>query len=103
MKDGLPRFPSPLLEALLEGLVLFIILALLRRKDIFPGKIATAFLFWYGIFRFAVEFARTPDTNLGYLSYGLTMGQILSVPMIVIGGILYLWFRFSGKKEKASY
>ncbi len=61
IKNGVSYFPSPLLEATLEGLVLFIILYLLRQKNIFPGKIATSFLLWYGIMRFSIEFVRTPD------------------------------------------
>ncbi len=84
VKNNVSYFPSPLLEAFLEGLVLFIILLVLRKKNMFPGKIATSFLIWYGIFRFAIEFLRTPDANIGYLDYGLTMGQILSIPMIVL-------------------
>lgn len=60
----------------------------MRRKG-FPGKIATSFLIWYGIFRFCIEFVRTPDVGLGYLVLGLTMGQILSIPMILVGMVLY--------------
>jgi len=60
-KNGASHFPSPLLEATLEGLVLLVILNLLMRKNPFPGKIGTSFLIWYGIFRFSVEFVRTPD------------------------------------------
>lgn len=93
VKNGVSHFPSPLLEATLEGVVLFLILYFLRQRDIFPGKIATSFLVWYGIFRFCVEFVRTPDLGLGYPAFGLTLGQILSIPMIVIGIILYYFFK----------
>lgn len=102
-KNGISYFPSPLLEATMEGIVLFIILHFLWRKNIFPGKIATSFLIWYGIFRFCIEFVRTPDIGLGYLALGLTMGQLLSIPMIVIGVILYRSFKSSYKKKMLSY
>lgn len=68
-KNGISYFPSPLLEAAMEGVVLFIILHILMKKNIFPGKIATSFLVWYGIFRFCIEFVRTPDPAIGYLSF----------------------------------
>ncbi|NDK19233.1 prolipoprotein diacylglyceryl transferase [Candidatus Gracilibacteria bacterium] len=97
IKNGVSYFPSPLLEATLEGVVLFMILFFLRQKNIFPGKIAASFLFWYGIFRFSVEFVRIPDVGLGYLTFGLTMGQILSIPMIIIGTILYFFFKKNAK------
>lgn len=64
----------------------------------FPGKIATSFLIWYGVFRFSIEFFRTPDANLGYLTLGLTMGQILSIPMILAGMVLFQYFQ--SKREK---
>ncbi|MDD5377304.1 MAG: prolipoprotein diacylglyceryl transferase [Candidatus Gracilibacteria bacterium] len=97
IKDRVSYFPSPLLEALLEGVVLFSILYLLMKKNRFPGKIATSFLIWYGVFRFCIEFVRTPDAGLGYLAFGLTMGQILSIPMIAIGTILYFFFKKHAK------
>ena len=103
VKNGISYFPSPLLEATLEGVILFGILFLLGRKNTFLGKIATSFLFWYGVFRFSIEFIRTPDVGLGYLAFGLTMGQILSIPMIAIGGILYFYFKPSYKKEVPLY
>lgn len=100
-KNGVSYFPSPLLEAILEGVVLFIILNFLLRKNMFSGKVASSFLLWYGIFRFSVEFVRTPDAGLGYLAFGLTMGQILSVPMIAIGGILYVYFHKKNPESRA--
>lgn len=98
-KNGVSHFPSTLLEATLEGLVLFVILNLLMRRNKFPGKIGTSFLIWYGVFRFSIEFVRTPDAGLGYLTFGLTMGQILSIPMVVIGTILYFYFQSSYRGE----
>lgn len=89
---SMPRHPTQLYEALLEGLVLFAVLYLLSRK-VPPrprGTFLGTFLTFYGAFRFLVEFVRQPDAQLGYLWGGwLTMGQVLSVPLI-IGGILVL-------------
>lgn len=81
------RHPSQLYEAILEGLVIFIILfALSRRVPARPrGTFVGTFLVLYGVFRFAVEFVRVPDVQLGYLSGWLTMGQLLSVPVLLAG------------------
>ncbi len=83
----LPRHPSQLYEAGLEGVVLFIILALLIRGGALkrPGLIIGAFAALYGVARIVSEFFREPDPQLGFLWGGLTMGMILSVPMIVAG------------------
>ncbi len=90
---GPPRHPSQLYEAALEGLVLMIILGLMfwRSKARYqPGMLVGAFIFFYGIFRFAVEYVREPDAQLSEFAAatGLHMGQWLTVPMIVGG--LYL-------------
>ena len=87
------RHPSQLYEALLEGVVLFCILYLLSRR--LPprpqGTFAGAFLLLYGVFRFCIEFVRLPDEQMGYLAWGwLTMGQVLSFPLIVIGALWLL-------------
>ncbi|GAA0599616.1 prolipoprotein diacylglyceryl transferase [Paenochrobactrum glaciei] len=85
----LPRHPSQLYEAALEGFVLFIILAILVwgfKKLKKPGFIAGAFVTGYGVSRIIVEFFREPDAQLGYLAGDwLTMGMILSVPMVLLG------------------
>jgi phosphatidylglycerol:prolipoprotein diacylglycerol transferase len=83
----LPRHPSQLYEAGLEGVALFIILALLIRGGALkrPGLIIGAFAALYGVARIVSEFFREPDPQLGFLWGGLTMGMILSVPMIVAG------------------
>lgn len=83
----LPRHPSQLYEAGLEGIVLFIILALLIRGGALkrPGFIIGAFATLYGVARITGEFFREPDPQLGFLWGGLTMGMILSVPMIIAG------------------
>ena len=86
------RHPSQIYEAILEGLLLFIILNFLafRRKLIFrKGLISIYFLFFYSIFRFFSETFREPDEHLGYLIYSLTMGQLLSLIMIMMGFIIY--------------
>ncbi|MDQ3246034.1 MAG: prolipoprotein diacylglyceryl transferase [Pseudomonadota bacterium] len=90
---GQPRHPSQLYEAILEGLVLFAILAFMFWKTqarYQPGRLVGVFLFFYGLFRFAVEYVREPDSQLTEFAQatGLHMGQWLSVPMI-LGG-LYL-------------
>lgn len=91
----LPRHPSQLYEALLEGVLLFIILfALSRKRPPFPrGVHIGVFLALYGCFRFAIEFVRQPDAQLGYLlgTGWLTMGQVLSVPLIVAGVVLLVY------------
>ena len=90
---GPPRHPSQLYEALLEGVVLFAILAFMfwkTRARYEPGKLVGAFLLFYGLFRFAVEFVREPDAHLLEFaqSTGLSMGQWLCVPMILGGAYL---------------
>jgi phosphatidylglycerol:prolipoprotein diacylglycerol transferase len=81
--------PSMLYEALLEGLVLFVILWLYSAKQRPLGATAGLFLMFYGLFRFLIEFVRVPDSHLGYLAFDwLTMGQVLSLPMILLGGTM---------------
>lgn len=80
-----PRHPSQLYEAGLEGIVLLIIIYLLHRLGVRRGVPAFSFLMLYGVFRFLVEFVRQPDSHLGFLWGGATMGQILSLPMVVVG------------------
>ncbi|MBS9781865.1 MAG: prolipoprotein diacylglyceryl transferase [Gammaproteobacteria bacterium] len=89
----LPRHPSQLYEAGLEGLLLFIIVYLFARTKPATGRISGLFLVGYGLARFSVEFVRLPDAHIGHIasSNWLTMGQALTVPMIVLG--LFLLFR----------
>ncbi|MBI3344457.1 MAG: prolipoprotein diacylglyceryl transferase [Gammaproteobacteria bacterium] len=90
----LARHPSQLYQAFLEGLVLFVILWLYSSKPRPTMAVSGLFLLCYGAFRFIVEFVRMPDAQLGYLAFGwLTMGQALSVPMIV-AGLTLLWFSY---------
>lgn len=96
----LPRHPSQLYEAGLEGLALVIILSLLIYKFgklKTPGFIGGAWVFGYGVSRIIVEFFREPDAHIGYLAGGwLTMGMILSVPMLAIG----TWGMMTAKNRK---
>jgi phosphatidylglycerol:prolipoprotein diacylglycerol transferase len=95
--DGVPRHPTQLYEAALEGLVLFSILwgFSLRTRPIMA--VSGLFLFFYGVFRVAIEFVRLPDLHMnpaegGYLAFGwLTMGHVLSTPMILIGVAFFWW------------
>ncbi len=81
-----PRHPSMLYEALLEGVVLLAILWLYSARPRATGAVSGMFLICYGLFRFVIEFVRLPDAHLGYLALGwVTMGQVLSVPMILAG------------------
>ncbi len=83
------RYPSQLYEALLEGLVLFIILWVYSSKKRPIMSVSALFLLFYGLFRFTIEFVRAPDSHIGYLAWGwLTMGQILSIPMLILAVIL---------------
>ncbi|MEC8319055.1 MAG: prolipoprotein diacylglyceryl transferase [Pseudomonadota bacterium] len=87
----LPRHPSQLYEAALEGLLLFAVLAALARRDAIlarPGLLSGVFFLGYGLTRSAAEFFREPDAHLGFLMGGATMGQILSIPMILFGAAL---------------
>ncbi|RIY34977.1 prolipoprotein diacylglyceryl transferase [Psittacicella gerlachiana] len=95
----LPRHPSQLYEALLEGVVLLVILLIVRKKRLnLPGLLSGIFVFGYGVSRFIIEFFREPDAQLGFVLGPFTQGQLLSLPMIIIG----LWIMFSSKKRAIS-
>jgi phosphatidylglycerol:prolipoprotein diacylglycerol transferase len=83
--DTLARHPSQLYEFVLEGILLFTILWVYSNKKRPVGKVSGLFLIGYGSFRFLAEFTREPDANLGILSLGMSMGQWLSLPMVVVG------------------
>ena len=88
--DTLPRHPSQLYEALLEGLFLFLLLIYFKNKfSNKPGVISGLFLIIYSIFRFIVEFYRAPDEQLGYIFLNLSMGQVISLLFILSGVILF--------------
>lgn len=86
-----PRHPSQLYQFALEGLLLFIILWFFSRRPRPTGSVAGLFLLGYGSLRFIAEFAREPDAHLGLLLGQLSMGQWLSLPMLLVGGALMLW------------
>jgi phosphatidylglycerol:prolipoprotein diacylglycerol transferase len=83
--DLLPRHPSPLYQAALEGVALFILLWWFARKERPRGAVSGAFLLGYGVFRFAAEYFRTPDAGIFGRSEVVSMGQWLSLPMILAG------------------
>lgn len=88
----LPRHPSQLYEFALEGVLLFVILWLYSSKPRPTASVSGLFLLFYGLFRFLVEFVRQPDAHLGYLAFGwVTMGQILTLPMILLGAWMIWW------------
>ena len=97
----LPRHPSQLYEAFLEGIVLFGILWLVSRKQRPAGLLAGLFLIGYGVFRFVVEFAREPDAHLAdsLLFDWMTRGQTLCLPMIAVGGIFVIYSISNRKKD----
>ncbi len=92
---AVPRHPSQLYEAFLEGLVLFIVLWLFSKKQRPTMSITGLAVLLYGCFRFFIEFFRMPDAHLGYLALDwVTMGQILSTPMIIMGaGLIYFAYK----------
>lgn len=99
-----PRHPSQLYEALLEGVLLFVILFFMSRSDKIRNKFGVltgTFIAGYGICRFIVEFFREPDFHIGYIMDMVTMGQILSLPMVLIGGLIIVWAYRNNNKLNA--
>ena len=91
--DNLPRHPSQLYEALLEGLFLFLLLIYFKNKfSNKPGLISGLFLIIYSIFRFIVEFYRVPDEQIGYIFLNLTMGQVVSL-IFILSGVILIYFK----------
>ncbi|WP_163560299.1 prolipoprotein diacylglyceryl transferase [Halomonas sp. NO4] len=89
-----PRHPTSLYEAALEGAVLFAVLWFVSATPRRRGLVSGLFLTFYGVFRFGVEFVRLPDAHIGYLAFGwLTMGMLLTLPMIAAGVALIAWSR----------
>jgi len=96
----IPRHPSQIYQFLMEGLLLFVLLWWYARRPAAYvgtrgqpvwGKVSGAFLFGYGVFRFAAEYFREPDSFLGLLALNLSMGQWLCVPMISVGALMWAW------------
>jgi len=98
---GVPRHPSQLYQALLEGLTLFIIVWVYSRHPRPTMAVSGLFLAGYGVLRFPVEFIRVPDDHIGYLAFDwLTMGQLLSAPMVIAGAtLMWLAYRREGDLE----
>jgi len=97
--DNLSRHPSQLYEAILEGIILFLILLYFRKKNFLekPGLISSLFIIFYSIFRFFIEFFRVPDEQLGYIIFNLSIGQIISV-IFVLFGIILFYFKNENKQ-----
>jgi len=89
--DGVLRHPSQLYEAFLEGIILFIIIYSYRKYKNFNGELMALYLFFYGLFRFIIEYVREPDIQLGFICCGwMTMGQLLCIIMMLLALILYI-------------
>ena len=90
MVAGSLRHPSQLYEAVLEGLVLFVILFIYRKYKKFDGELIAMYAMLYTLARFLCEFFREPDFGIGFVAFGMSMGQILSICMFAFGFIVYI-------------
>jgi phosphatidylglycerol---prolipoprotein diacylglyceryl transferase len=95
------RHPSQIYEALLEGLVLFLIVQWLYRKNLHPGTVTWGLIGFYGLFRFMVEFVREPDAHIGFDLGPFTRGQLLTFPMLVIGLAMMVTFARRGLPDRS--
>ncbi|NIH41280.1 MAG: prolipoprotein diacylglyceryl transferase [Buchnera aphidicola (Periphyllus aceris)] len=95
----LPRYPSQLFEFFLEGVILFIIINYCSKKITKKGIISSIFLIFYGIFRIFLENFREPDMEIGFFYKKYTLGQILSIPMIIVGIFLLIFLNIKNKKN----
>ena len=95
------RHPSQIYEALLEGVILFLIVQWLFRKNLYPGTVAWGMIGFYGLFRFMVEFVREPDAHIGFDLGPFTRGQLLTVPMLVVGLAMVIIYARRNLPEKA--
>lgn len=90
--DNLPRHPSQLYEFVLEGVLLFALLWIYAKKPRPTGAVSGLFLIGYGSFRFLGEFTRNPDDGIfGLMTFGISMGQWLSLPMVIVGILMMMW------------
>ena len=89
--DNVKRHPSQLYEAILEGVILFFLLNFILKKNYIknPGQISGLFLIFYSLFRFLIEFFRSPDPQIGYLILNLTIGQLISIIFLLAGTFLF--------------
>lgn len=100
--DAQPRHPSQLYELGLEGIALFIVVWWYSSRPRPSGCVSGIFLIGYALCRFFVEFFREPDAQMGFIAFGwLTMGQLLTIPMLILG--LYLWLRRRNENVPATY
>lgn len=100
--NGYARHPSQLYQAALEGLLMFVVLYVYSRRPRPRYALSGLFALLYGIFRFVIEFVRVPDVQLGYLAFGwLTMGQLLSLPLVLVG-LFLLWLSHSAPTLRKS-
>jgi phosphatidylglycerol:prolipoprotein diacylglycerol transferase len=99
--DNLYRHPSQLYEAILEGIILFLLMIYFWNKNKFkkPGKLSALFLIYYSFFRYITEYFRMPDEQLGYLILNLTMGQLISFIFFITG--IYLYYLKNDIKKKS--
>jgi phosphatidylglycerol:prolipoprotein diacylglycerol transferase len=98
--DAVPRHPSQLYQFALEGVLLFVVLWLYTKRPRPTGAASGLFLIGYGACRFVAEYAREPDSFLGVLALGLSMGQWLSLPMVVAGAVMMVWaYRHANRAE----
>jgi phosphatidylglycerol:prolipoprotein diacylglycerol transferase len=98
----MPRHPSQLYEAFLEGVLLFALVRLMESRRPPTGSVFWTFVSGYGFFRFLVEFFREPDEQLGFLWGGATMGQLLSLPMFLLGIIMIIYGYLKQRENTAS-
>jgi len=96
----LPRHPSQIYEALLEGVLLFLLLRWIYRKNLYRGTVFWALIGFYGLFRFLVEFVREPDAQIGLDLGPFTRGQLLSFPMMVLGLVMMITFARRNPQQK---
>jgi phosphatidylglycerol:prolipoprotein diacylglycerol transferase len=96
----LPRHPSELYELLLEGVLLFIVLWIYARKPRPKMAVSALFLIGYACARIFCEFYRVPDPQFGYVMFGwVTMGQLYSLPMLIVGGWMWWWSHFKARQQ----
>jgi phosphatidylglycerol---prolipoprotein diacylglyceryl transferase len=100
--ESFARHPSQLYQFLLEGLLLFALLWWYGQRERARGQVAAAFVVGYGVLRFVAEFFREPDSFLGLLALGMSMGQWLCLPMILAGAALWAWFGRQGARPAAA-
>ena len=89
--DNVPRHPSPLYQFALEGVLLFVLLWIYAHKPRRLGQVSGMFLIGYGVLRFIAEYFREPDNFLGLLALNMSMGQWLSIPMVLAGIVIWAW------------